>query len=80
MKTWKVMLGVGAACAVCCSVPLAAAFAALVGGASGALAFYPGAVWPAAGVALAAVLAGVGMVAWHRRRRAAARPCCASCN
>jgi hypothetical protein len=70
MKNWKVLLGLGGACAVCCSVPLAGMFAALAGGASGALAIYPGAALPAAGIAAAVALAGVGVVAWHKRRRA----------
>lgn len=69
MKNWKVLLGVGGACAVCCAVPLAGMFAALAGGASGALALYPGAVWPAAGVAAAATAAVFAAVAWQRRRK-----------
>jgi hypothetical protein len=71
MKNWKVLLGLGGACAVCCSVPLAGMFAALAGGASGAFAIYPGAVLPAAGIAAAAMLAGVGVVVWQKRRRVA---------
>jgi hypothetical protein len=70
MKNWKVLLGLGGACAMCCSVPLAGMFAALAGGASGALAVYPGGILPAAGIAAAAVLAGAGIVAWQKRRRA----------
>lgn len=71
MKNWKVLLGLGGACAVCCSVPLAGMFAALAGGASGALAIYPGAALPAAGIAAAATLAGLGVVVWQKRRRSA---------
>lgn len=70
MKNWKVLLGLGGACAICCSVPLAGLFAVLGGGASGALAFYPAAVLPAAGIAAAAALVGAGIVTWQRRRRA----------
>lgn len=81
MKSWKVLLGLGGACAVCCSLPLAATFAAVAGGASAALSLAPGAVLPAAGIALAAIVAGAGAVAWRRRRAkpAAERGCCASC-
>ena len=82
MKSWKVLLGLGGACAVCCSLPLAATFAAVAGGASAALSLAPGALLPAAGMAFAAIVAAAGAVAWRRHRRAkpaAERACCASC-
>ena len=67
---WKLLLGLGGACAVCCAVPLAGIFVALAGGASGAFAIYSGAVLPAAGIAAGAALAAYGVVVWHKRRRA----------
>jgi hypothetical protein len=70
MKNWKVLLGVGGACAVCCSVPLIAGVTALAAGASGALTIYPGAVLPAAGIALTVSLVGAaGVWGWRRATR-----------
>lgn len=75
MRPWKAVLGIGAACAACCAIPLIGGVAALTGG-TAALA--------AAGSALLAcadefapfatsllVLAGVGgaVTWWVRRRR-----------
>jgi hypothetical protein len=71
MKNWKVLLGLGGACAICCSIPLAGVVATLAAGASGALALNPEALLPAAGIALVASLAGILLVARQRRRGAA---------
>jgi hypothetical protein len=78
MRPWKAVLGIGAACAACCAIPLIGGVAALTGG-TAALA--------AAGSALLAcadefapfaagllVLVGVGVAAtwwvhWRRRNR-----------
>jgi hypothetical protein len=70
MKSWKVVVGLGAACAACCAIPLL--------GLAGGLAAFGSALWacadeflPAATVliAVAAGLAGV----WLWRRRPALR-------
>jgi hypothetical protein len=77
MRPWKVMLGLGAACAACCAVPV-------LGLAGGLAAFsaFASALWacadeflPAALVlgAVAAVAAGVW---WVRRQRAARNSGC----
>lgn len=69
MKNWKVALGLGAACAACCAIPLSAAVAGLAALSSGLVAFADElvpAAWAAAGVAL--VAGGV----WLWRRRVAA--------
>ena len=86
MKPWKPLLGVGAACAACCAVPLlGGASAALVG--TGALAAFGAALLACANELLALLLAaavGAGVWAWRRRRlarqreaAAAAAPACA---
>jgi len=70
MKPWKVMAGVGAACAACCALPLAAGIASL--SAFGVAVWRCSGEWvPAAVVLLAGVL---GAWAW-RRRRSNARRC-----
>lgn len=79
MKSWKLVLGAGAACAACCAAPIIGGMAALgVGsglfaGGVGALGAYIGSWVPlaAGGVALAAV---AGVVAWRRRRATEAAP------
>lgn len=74
MQTWKVMLGLGVACAACCALPLL--------GIAGALAASASALWACAGEllpvaialgAVAATIAGAG--AWQRRRAARSRAC-----
>jgi hypothetical protein len=75
MKSWKVMLGIGGACAACCALPLGASLAALAAGASGSLALYSGSALPAAGMAVALVGAGAGI--WWRRRAARKESACA---
>lgn len=75
MKPWKVALGLGAACAACCAIPLL--------GIAGGLAAFGSALWacadeflPAAAVlaVIAAVLVGV---AWWKRHKAAHAARCA---
>lgn len=73
MKSWKVLLGVGGACAACCALPIAATVTALFAGAGGGLAVYGGSVLPVVGVAAAAGLAGAGI--WWRRRAAKGAAC-----
>jgi len=74
MRSWKVMLGLGAACAACCAIPLLAA--------AGGLAALASALWacadefiPAA-VVLGVIAAGLAGVWWWRKRKATrAGPC-----
>ncbi|MCM5681428.1 hypothetical protein M8A51_18020 [Schlegelella sp. S2-27] len=69
MKPLLALLGVGAACAACCAIPLALP---LIGGvvASGVLGVTAGWQWAALG---AAALAAIAATAWRMRRR---RPAC----
>jgi hypothetical protein len=78
MKSWKLVLGAGAACAACCAAPIVGGMAAL-GLGSGLLAGGAGALslalesWlplAAGGAALAGVAGVAGVVAWRRRRPA----------
>lgn len=80
MRFWKVMLGLGTACAACCAIPLLAAAGGLaaLGSATWARAdeFIPAAV-------LGAIAAGLASVWWWRKRKATrAGPCgcAASCS
>jgi hypothetical protein len=73
MRSWKVILGLGAACAACCAIPLLG----LVGGMA-AFSGFASAVWscadeflPAALVLGAVAAAGAGI--WWVRRKLAAR-------
>lgn len=74
MKPWKVALGLSAACAACCAVPLL--------GIAGGLAAFGSALWacadellPAVAV-LAAVAAGLlGIWGWKRREAARRAKC-----
>ena len=84
MKTWKAALGVGAACAVCCAVPLVGGAAALAAG-STALAAVGATLLacvdellPLGGALLALAVAG-GAVVWWRRRAARNAPAPAGC-
>lgn len=70
MKSWKWALGLGAACATCCAIPLL--------GVAGGVAAFGSALWACAvDLAPAALLLGVvagGLVgAWAWRRRQLAR-------
>lgn len=87
MKPWKPLLGVGvgAACAACCAVPLLGGASAALAG-TGALAAFGAALMACANELLALLLAtavGAGVWAWRRRRlqrqreaAAASRPAC----
>lgn len=74
MQMWKVMLGLGVACAACCTLPLLSI--------AGALAASASALWACAGeflplaIALGAVAAAVAAVWVWQRRRAARRSAC----
>ncbi|MGQ3053795.1 MAG: hypothetical protein ACT6S0_18615 [Roseateles sp.] len=74
MKSWKAVVGLGAACAACCAIPLLGVSAGLSAFGS-ALAACADELWPAAAVltAAAVVLAGTW---WLRRRQAARRAAC----
>jgi len=76
MKPLKAVLGLGAACAACCAIPLsglAGGFAVL----GSALSACADDLLPAAAVFMALALGGAGAW-WWRRRQAAARS--TSCN
>jgi len=73
MKSWKVLLGLGGACAVCCALPLVGGVAALSAG-SAALLAYADELVPVAWAA--AVLAAVAGGVWWWRRSAANRLAC----
>lgn len=75
MRPWKAALGVGAACAACCAVPLLGGAAALGAGTT-TLAALGSALWacaddvaPLVGVVLALVTAGSVAIWWVRRAR-----------
>lgn len=83
MKPWKAALGVGAACASCCAVPLLGGGAALAAG-SASLAALGSALLACADellplaiglLGLAAV--GAGIVVWRRRQARLDAPACA---
>lgn len=73
MRTWKVILGVGGACATCCAVPLLGGAAALTAGsealiASGAaIADCADEFLPLAAVSLVLFAVGGSLLWWHRR-------------
>jgi len=81
MKAWKVMLGLGAACAACCAVPLL--------GVAGGLAALASALWACADEFVPAAIAlGViaAVLAWrwlwtrHRAARNTGCGCASSCS
>jgi hypothetical protein len=74
MRPWKMSLGLGAACAACCAIPLL--------GVAGGLATFASALWACADefipatVWLAAVAVGFAALWWWRKRRSVpASPC-----
>jgi hypothetical protein len=74
MTSWKTMLGLGAACAACCALPLL--------GVAGGIAAFGTALWacidevaPLAAALVAAAILGGGWLLW--RRRATRRERCA---
>ena len=80
MKPWKVMLGLGVACAACCAIPLL--------GVAGGLAVFASALWACADEFLpAAIVLGViaaalaGLWSWRRRAvRSSSCACTTSCS
>ncbi|MDR7335864.1 hypothetical protein [Roseateles asaccharophilus] len=70
MKSWKLALGLGAACAACCTIPL-------LGGA--AIAASAAALWACADelLPLALLLPALSVLWVWRRRRVARRQACA---
>jgi hypothetical protein len=77
MKSWKVLLGVGGACAACCMVPVGAV-TALLAAATGGTALYSRGIVPVVTVAVAITVLAAGLW-WRRRQAAKARSCdCAS--
>ncbi|MGS5087281.1 hypothetical protein ACVC7V_12350 [Hydrogenophaga sp. A37] len=80
MKLWKAALGVGAACAACCAVPLLGGAAALtIGSASmaatgSALLAYADEFAPLAFVLLALASVGGGLIFWRRHQQRAEPP------
>lgn len=75
MKDWKLLLGVGAACAVCCAAPIAAGIAWLFAGGAGALLAYAGGLLPMA-VALGMVATVAAVWLLRRRRMQRLAPSC----
>ena len=81
MGPWKVMLGLGVACAACCAVPLLGVAGGLVAFASAALAcadeFLPAAI-----VLGTIAMALAGLWWWQRRRvlRSSSCDCATSCS
>lgn len=75
MKSWKAVVGLGAACAACCAIPLLGMSAGLAAFGS-ALAACADELLPAAMVLLAIALV-LGAVGWVRRRQASRRAACA---
>lgn len=85
MKPWKAVLGVGAACAACCAVPLIGGTAAFAAGSTAVAAL--GAVLAACAgehalmaLALVAVIFGGVMFARQRRRAVPPTPAAAGCS
>ena len=73
MKSWKVLFGVGGACAACCALPLVGGVAALSAGSSALLACadeLAPIAWATAALAIVA-----GSVWWWRRRQARKSAC-----
>ncbi|MBL0726520.1 hypothetical protein [Piscinibacter sp. HJYY11] len=80
MKFWKAGLGVGAACAACCAIPLLG-----MAGVAGGLAAFGAALWACIAelglVVLALGAVGVGvLIAWRRRQARRCAPRATSCD
>lgn len=78
MRPWKVMLGLGVACAACCAIPLLGVAGALAAMAS----VFASALWACAdefvpeAIALGAVAAAlVGLWFWRRHRASRSSAC-----
>jgi len=78
MKSWKAALGLGAACAVCCAIPLLGLAGGLAATGSALLACADE-LLPLAAALLAVALA-VATVWWWRRRQAARSAACGCAN
>jgi len=78
MKTWKWLVGAGAACVACCAIPILGGSAAAAAGAGGLLACADEFVVPALAVGTAALLSGV--LWWRSRRLQRARACGCAAN
>lgn len=76
MKSWKVLLGVGGACAICCALPIGATLVSLGAGVSGGVALYSGSLNATAGVAFG-VLTLLGIWVWLRYRKNRKADACA---
>ena len=84
MKSWKLLFGVGAACAACCAVPLVAWLATLLAGSTALFAGGLSALRACADeflpvAALAAAIGAGGTGLWLWRRRAARRDAGCAC-
>lgn len=81
MRSWKAILGVGAACAACCALPLAGGVAALAAGSTTLLATGSALLavshefMPVAAGAITVGLAGIGVWWWRRRLARQAASC-----
>ncbi|MGQ3053046.1 MAG: hypothetical protein ACT6S0_14795 [Roseateles sp.] len=80
MKTWKLTLGLGAACAACCAIPLIAAAGGLAA-LGGVLVACADELLPFAGALVLLAGAAFGVYWWKRRRalRTSTCGCAASC-
>ncbi len=80
MKPWKITLGLGAACAACCAIPLIAAAGGLAAFASSLLACADEFL-PLAAILLLLALGAIGFGWWKRRQsqRKASCGCSTSC-
>lgn len=75
MKSWKAALGLGAACAVCCAIPLLGLAGGLAATGS-ALMACADELLPLAAALLAAALAVTTVWWWWRRRQASRSAAC----